>query len=112
MTQETREAVGNWLADQVKSLGFPIVVAAVLFAHQKTEADFSRQRQVRQDEIAEKRQTWIEGTLKDIAETSNSALNNSTSAINALNATVAAFRDDQRETREIMRQVRDAQQEK
>lgn len=79
-------------------LGVPTAVCGALLGFQYIGSEREFQRSLKQEER-------MDSQVKYVNETLSTQLANSTAALQAINETMKGFREDQRETREVLREV-------
>lgn len=98
MTTETKEAMHAWAIDAAKTMGIPATIAGILLFFQYTSSERDFQRAMKEEER-------YDAQTKYVNETLSAQLRNSTAALEAINETIKGFREDQRETRQVLREV-------
>lgn len=98
MTGERKESMHAWMTEAAMKLGVPTAVCAALLGFQYIGSEREFQRAMKQEER-------MDSQAKYVNETLTTQLANSTAALQAINQTMQGFREDQRETREVLREV-------
>lgn len=102
MTEERRESLHAWLTEAAMKLGVPTAICGALLGFQYIGSEREFQRAMKQEER-------MDSQAKYVNETLTTQLANSTAALQAINQTMQGFRDDQRETRQVLREVAEKQ---
>ena len=98
MTEERRESLHAWLTEAAMKLGVPTAICGALLGFQYIGSEHEFQRAMKQEER-------MDAQAKYVNETLTTQLANSTAALQAINETMKGFREDQRETRQVLREV-------
>lgn len=98
MTEERKEAMHAWLIEAAMKLGVPTAVCGALLGFQYIGSEREFQRSLKQEER-------MDSQVKYVNETLSTQLANSTAALQAINETMKGFREDQREVRQVLREV-------
>jgi hypothetical protein len=98
MTEERRESLHAWLTEAAMKLGVPTAICGALLGFQYIGSEREFQRAMKQEER-------MDSQAKYVNETLTTQLANSTAALQAINETMKGFREDQRETRQVLREV-------
>jgi hypothetical protein len=83
-------------------LGVPTAICGALLGFQYIGSEREFQRAMKQEER-------MDSQAKYVNETLTTQLANSTAALQAINQTMQGFREDQRETRQVLREVAEKQ---
>ena len=102
MTEERRESMHAWLTEAAMKLGVPTAICGALLGFQYIGSEREFQRAMKQEER-------MDSQAKYVNETLTTQLANSTAALQAINETMKGFREDQRETRQVLREVAEKQ---
>lgn len=102
MTEERRESLHAWLTEAAMKLGVPTAICGALLGFQYIGSEREFQRAMKQEER-------MDAQAKYVNETLTTQLANSTAALQAINETMKGFREDQRETRQVLREVAEKQ---
>lgn len=102
MTEERRESLHAWLTEAAMKLGVPTAICGALLGFQYIGSEREFQRAMKQEER-------MDAQAKYVNETLTTQLANSTAALQAINTTMEGFREDQRETRQVLREVAEKQ---
>lgn len=102
MTEERRESLHAWLTEAAMKLGVPAAICGALLGFQYIGSEHEFQRAMKQEER-------MDAQAKYVNETLTTQLANSTAALQAINETMKGFREDQRETRQVLREVAEKQ---
>jgi len=102
MTEERRESLHAWLTEAAMKLGVPTAICGALLGFQYIGSEHEFQREMKQEER-------MDAQAKYVNETLTTQLANSTAALQAINETMKGFREDQRETRQVLREVAEKQ---
>jgi hypothetical protein len=102
MTEERKESMHAWLTEAAMKLGVPTAICGALLGFQYIGSEREFQRAMKQEER-------MDSQAKYVNETLTTQLANSTAALQAINQTMQGFREDQRETRQVLREVAEKQ---
>lgn len=102
MTEERKESMHAWLTEAAMKLGVPTAICGALLGFQYIGSEREFQRDMKQEER-------MDSQAKYVNETLTTQLANSTAALQAINQTMQGFREDQRETRQVLREVAEKQ---
>ena len=102
MTEERRESLHAWLTEAAMKLGVPTAICGALLGFQYIGSEREFQRAMKQEERMDSQAKYVNETLA-------TQLANSTAALQAINETMTGFREDQRETRQVLREVAEKQ---
>ena len=102
MTEERKESMHAWLTEAAMKLGVPTAICGALLGFQYIGSEREFQRDMKQEER-------MDAQAKYVNETLTTQLANSTAALQAINQTMQGFREDQRETRQVLREVAEKQ---
>ncbi len=91
-----------WLTEAAMKLGVPTAICGALLGFQYIGSEREFQRAMKQEER-------MDSQAKYVNETLTTQLANSTAALQAINETMKGFREDQRETRQVLREVAEKQ---
>ena len=91
-----------WLTEAAMKLGVPTAICGALLGFQYIGSEREFQRAMKQEER-------MDSQAKYVNETLTTQLANSTAALQAINETMKGFREDQRDTRQVLREVAEKQ---
>ena len=100
--EERKETMHAWLTEAAMKLGVPTAICGALLGFQYIGSEREFQRAMKQEER-------MDAQAKYVNETLTTQLANSTAALQAINQTMQGFREDQRETRQVLREVAEKQ---
>ena len=100
--EERKESMHAWLTEAAMKLGVPTAICGALLGFQYIGSEREFQRDMKQEER-------MDAQAKYVNETLTTQLANSTAALQAINQTMQGFREDQRETRQVLREVAEKQ---
>ena len=100
--EERKETMHAWLTEAAMKLGVPTAICGALLGFQYIGSEREFQRSMKQEER-------MDAQAKYVNETLTTQLANSTAALQAINQTMQGFREDQRETRQVLREVAEKQ---
>lgn len=104
-----KETMHAWLTEAAMKLGVPTAICGALLGFQYIGSEHEFQRAMKQEERMEKQEERMDAQAKYVNETLTTQLANSTAALQAINQTMQGFREDQRETRQVLREVAEKQ---
>ncbi len=102
MTEERKETMHAWLTEAAMKLGVPTAICGALLGFQYIGSEREFQRSMKQEERMDAQEKYVNETL-------TTQLANSTAALQAINQTMQGFCEDQRETRQVLREVAEKQ---